>query len=219
MGDLPTARDALDRALAGNATLFEARVVRAQIALADGQPTAAFQHLQRALQVKPDDPWATGWLGATYLASSNNAVAAEKLQAAVKADQLQFSAALVEALRRVGKVTEALAILDGAKVEEPKASLLRARCLLDAGRPGEAQAVLANLITLFPRDAEAHYLLGIASHAQGNWEAATKELAAAAALPGAPAIAREALGPAEDTRRAQRILDSALTPPPTPPRR
>jgi tetratricopeptide (TPR) repeat protein len=219
MGDLPTAREALDRALAGNGTLFEARVVRAQIALADGQPTAAFQHLQRALQVKPDDPWATGWLGATYLASSNNAVAAQKLQAAVKAEQLQFSAALVEALRRIGKVAEALAILDGAKVEEPKASLLRARCLLDAGRPSEAQAVLANLITLFPRDAEAHYLLGIACHAQGNWEAATKELAAASALPGAPAIAREALGPAEDTRRAQQVLDSALTPPPTPPHR
>jgi tetratricopeptide (TPR) repeat protein len=140
MGDLPTAREALDRALAGNGTLFEARVVRAQIALADGQPTAAFQHLQRALQVKPDDPWATGWLGATYLASSNNAVAAQKLQAAVKAEQLQFSAALVEALRRIGKVAEALAILDGAKVEEPKASLL-ARCLLDAGRPSEAQVL------------------------------------------------------------------------------
>ncbi|OFV82996.1 MAG: hypothetical protein A2Y78_09755 [Acidobacteria bacterium RBG_13_68_16] len=219
MGDLPTAREALDRALAGNGTLFEARVVRAQIALVDGQPTAAFQHLQRALQVKPDDPWATGWLGATYLASSNNAAAAEKLQAAVKAEQVQFSAALVEALRRAGKVVEALAILEGAKVEEPKASLLRARCLLDSGRPAEAQAVLVNLITLFPRDAEAHYLLGVACHAQRNWPAATKELAAAAALPGAPAIAREAVSPAEDTRRAQEVLDSALTPPPTPPRR
>jgi len=219
MGDLPTAREALDRALAGNGTLFEARVVRAQIALVDGQPTAAFQHLQRALQVKPDDPWATGWLGATYLASSNNTAAAEKLQAAVRAEQVQFSAALVEALRRVGKVAEALAILDSAKIEEPKASLLRARCLLDAGHPAEAQAVLVNLITLFPQDAEAHYLLGVACHAQGSWQAAFKELAAAATLPGSPAIAREAVGLAEDTRRAQEVLDSALTPPPTPPRR
>ncbi|HLE60117.1 MAG TPA: tetratricopeptide repeat protein, partial [Thermoanaerobaculaceae bacterium] len=219
MGDLPSAREALDRALAGNGTLFEARVVRAQIALVDGQPTAAFQHLQRALQVKPDDPWATGWLGATYLASSNNTVAAEKLQAAVKAEQGQFSLALVEAQRRLGRVAEALATLDGAKVEEPKASLLRARCLLDAGRPAEAQAVLATLITLFPRDAEAHYLLGVACHAQRHWQDATKELAVAAGLPGAPAVAREAAGPAEATRRAQEVLDSALTPPPTPPRR
>jgi len=219
MGDLPSAREALDRALAGNSTLFEARVVRAQIALVDGQPTAAFQHLQRALQVKPDDPWATGWLGATYLASSNNTVAAEKLQAAVKAEQGQFSLALVEAQRRLGRVAEALATLDGAKVEEPKASLLRARCLLDAGRPAEAQAVLATLITLFPRDAEAHYLLGVACHAQRHWQDATKELAVAAGLPGAPAVAREAAGPAEATRRAQEVLDSALTPPPTPPRR
>ncbi len=219
MGDLGSAREALDKALAANGTLFEARVVRAQIALADGQPTAAFQHLQRALQVKPDDPWATGWLGATYLASANNAGAAERLQTAVKAEKGQFSLALVEALRRLGKLEEALATLDGAKVEEPKASLLRARCLLDARRPAEAQAVLTNLITLFPQDAEAHYLLGVAHHAQRHWKDATKELTVAAALPGAPAMARDAVELAEGARRAQDVLDSAVTPPPPPPRR
>src|SRR3989304_2001732 len=189
-------REGGGRALAGNGTLFEARVVRAQIALVDGQPTAAFQHLQRALQVKPDDPWATGRLGAADLARSNNTVAAEKLQAAVKAEQGQFSLALVEAQRRLGRVAEALATLDGAKVEEPKAGLLRARCLLAAGRPAEAQAVLATLIPPFPRDAGAHYLLGVACHAQRHWQDATKELAVAAGLPGAPAVAREGAGPA-----------------------
>jgi tetratricopeptide (TPR) repeat protein len=219
MGDPGSAREALDKALAANGTLFEARVVRAEIALADAQPTAAFQHLQRALQVKPDDPWATGWLGATYLAISNNGAAAEKLQAAVKAEQGQFALPLVEALRRLGKADQALATLDGARGEEPSASLLRARCLLDLGRPADAQAVIANLITLFPENSQAHYLLGVAYHAQRRWQDASKELALAAGLPGAPAFAKESAANAEATRRAQDVLDSALTPPPPAPRR
>jgi Flp pilus assembly protein TadD len=114
---------------------------------------------------------------------------------------------------------EALAVLDGARVEEPKASLLRARCLLDAGRPAEAQVVLTSLITLFPQDAEAHYLLGVAHHAQKHWQDATKELTVAVALPGAPVMAKEAVALADAARRAQDVLDSALTPPPPPPRR
>lgn len=219
MGDLASAREALDRALATNGTLFEARVVRAQIALTDGQPTAAFQQLQRALQVKPDDPWATGWLGATYLASGNPAAAADKLQVAIKSEKGQFNLVLVETLRRLGKLDEALSTLDGARVEEPKASLLRARCLLDAGRPADAQAVLVNLMTLFPQDPDAHYLLGVAYHAQRHWQDAVRELAIVAVLPSAPATAKEALQFAEATRRAQDVLDSALIPPPPPPRR
>jgi len=219
MGDLSSAREALDKALAANGTLFEARVVRAEIALADGQATAAFQHLQRALQVKPDDPWATGWLGATYLAIKNNATAAEKLQSAVQAGQAQFGLALVEALRRLGKAEEALASLARTKGEEPDASLLRARCLLDMGRPADAQSVATNLIALFPQDAQAHYLLGVAYHAQRRWQEAEKELALAAGLPGGPANARESSANAQATRRAQEVMDAALTPPPPAPRR
>ncbi|HVN31214.1 MAG TPA: tetratricopeptide repeat protein [Thermoanaerobaculaceae bacterium] len=219
MGDLSSAREALDKALAANGTLFEARVVRAEIALADGQATAAFQHLQRALQVKPDDPWATGWLGATYLAIKNNATAAEKLQSAVQAGQAQFGLALVEALRRLGKADEALASLARTKGEEPDASLLRARCLLDMGRPADAQSVATNLIALFPQDAQAHYLLGVAYHTQRRWQEAEKELALAAGLPGGPANARESSANAQATRRAQEVMDAALTPPPPAPRR
>ena len=219
MGDLSSAREALDKALAANGTLFEARVVRAEIALADGQATAAFQHLQRALQVKPDDPWATGWLGATYLAIKNNATAAEKLQSAVQAGQAQFGLALVEALRRLGKAEEALASLARTKGEEPDASLLRARCLLDMGRPADAQSVATNLIALFPQDAQAHYLLGVAYHTQRRWQEAEKELALAAGLPGGPANARESSANAQATRRAQEVMDAALTPPPPAPRR
>ena len=78
---------------------------------------------------------------------------------------------------RLGRVEDALATLDTAKADEPRTSLLRARCLLDATRPAEAETVLRSLIAQFPDDAEAHYLLGFALHVQGRWQDATKELA------------------------------------------
>lgn len=218
-GDLASARDALDKALQANGTLFEARVVRAEITLADGRAPEAAQQLQRALQIRPDDPWATGWLGVAYLAAGNNAAAAEKLEVATRAGQGQFALALAESLRRLGKFDEALATLDAAKAESPKAKLLRGRCLLDAGRPADAEAVLRSLAASSPGDFEAHYLLGCALHAQRHWQEAAKELALAAGMPGAPAAAQETAKAAEATQLAQQLMDSALTVPTAPPRR
>ena len=216
MGDLASAREALDKALASNGMLFEARVVRAQVALSEGHPAEALGHLQRALQVKPEDAWASGWLGATYLASGNAAGAAEKLAGAVKGGLGQFSLALAEAQRRSGRVDDALATLASAKGDDTTIRLLRARCLLDAGKPAEAQALLAELVAANPESVEAHYMLGFALHAQRQWAAAAQELAKAAAMPKAPAVVQEGAQLAEATRRSQEVLDSALTPPAAP---
>ncbi len=216
MGDLTSAREALDRALASNGMLFEARVVRAQIALADGRPAEALPQLQRALQVKPEDPWANGWLGATYLAAGNPAAAVEKLAAAVKADLGGFTLALAEAQRRSGKVDDALATLATAKGDETTIQLLRARCLLDAGRPAEAQKILAPLTAASPGSVDARYMLGCALHAQRQWGPAAQELERAAAMPGAPAVVKEGARLTEATRNAQEILDAAVTPPAPP---
>jgi len=213
MGDLASAREALDKALASNGMLFEARVVRAEIALAEGHPAEALTHLQRALQVKPDDPWASGWLGATYLTSGNVAGAAEKLAVAVKANLVQFSLALAEAQRRSGRVDDALATLASAKGDDITIRLLRARCLLDAGRPADAQALLTDLVASNPESIESRYMLGYSLHAQRQWAAAAQELAKAASMPKTPATVREGAQLAEATRHAQEILDSALTPP------
>ncbi|MBZ5589212.1 MAG: tetratricopeptide repeat protein [Acidobacteriia bacterium] len=216
MGDLASARETLDKALSANGMLFEARVVRAQLALADGRPSEALAHLQRALQAKPDDPWASGWLGATYLASGNVAGTAEKLALAVKGGQTQFSLALVEAQRRSAKVEDALSTLAAAKSDTTTAGVLRARCLLDAGRPVEAQEVLQALVTSDPESVEARYLLGYALHAQRQWAAASRELARAAAMRNSTPLMRGGAQLAEATRLAQEVLDSAVTPPPPP---
>jgi tetratricopeptide (TPR) repeat protein len=218
-GDIASARDSLDKALQANGTLFEARVVRAQITLADGHPDTAVQELQRALQVRPGDPWATGWLGQAYLAAGDNATAAARLRDATKAGAGRFALALAEALRRLGSTDEALKVLDAAPQQGPEAAILRARCLLDAGKPTEAEAVLTSLVAASPNNATAHYLLGYAMHAQGRWREAVKELTVAASLPGAPPEAAEAVRLATATQHAQEVLDSALTVPAQPPRR
>ena len=177
----------------------------------------ALAHLQRALQVKPDDPWASGWLGVAYLAGGDAQAAAPALALAVKSGLGQFTLALADALRRSGKADEALATLASAKGSDFRSGLERARCLLDAGRPAEAQAVLGELVAASPASVEAHYLLGWALHAQRQWRAAAQELAKAAALPDAPPLAKDGAKLADATRRAQDVLDAAVAvPPPTP---
>ncbi len=219
LGDLASAREALDKALAANPMLFAARVVRAEIALADGQQPAGLAHLQRALQVKPDDPWASGWLGAAYLAGGDAGAAVPPLTLAVKSGLGQFTLALADALRRSGKPDEALATLAATKGDDLPSGLERARCLLDAGRPAEAQATLAPLAAANPANVEARYLLGWSLHAQRQWPAAAQELANAAAMPDAPPVVKEGAQRAGATLRAQELLDTAIAVPAPPARR
>lgn len=218
MEDLASAREYLDRALQANGTLFEARVVRGQIALADGQPSAAVGHLQRALQVRPDDPWAIGWLGAAQLAAGAEDVATAQLRTGARAHAATFALPLAEALRREGKHEEVLATLNAVAAPTAEVGLLKARCLIDAGRPAEASAMLRTLVTQNPGDGRIRYLLGVALHRERLWAAAEAELAASTGLPGAPEFAKAAVANARDAGRAQTLLDAALLPPPPPPK-
>jgi tetratricopeptide (TPR) repeat protein len=214
MEDVGTAREVLDRALNANGTLLEARVVRAQIALADEQAGSALQHLQRALQVKPDDPWVNGWFGVANLAVGNLPVAIDRLQAARHAGLESFSLPLAEAMRRQGKIVDCLALLDGLRTAGAEQSMVRARCLLDGGRPNEAVDLLRDFSVGRQGSGRERYLLGAALHASRNWSEAATVLAAASALSGAPSDAREAASNADATHKAQELMDSALVPPP-----
>lgn len=218
-GDLSTARDALDKALRANSMLFEARVVRAQVSLLDGQAPAAVASLQRAVQARPEDAWPQAWLGVAHLAAGNTAAAVERLDLAVKAGQERFALALAEALRRQGNLERALAVLDRLPPEDARVRLIRARCLLDARRPAEAARLLRELAGVEPARGDIAYLLACALHAEGNWAESAAELERAATLEGAPATTRQALQHAVATRRAQELLEAAETPPPPPPKR
>jgi tetratricopeptide (TPR) repeat protein len=216
LGDIASAREALDKALQLNGTLFEARVVRAEIALKDGDPAAAAQQLQRALQVHPDDAWANGWAGVASLAAGNPAAALDRLRAAAKAQPQAFTLPLAEALRRQGRGQEALALLSGAPAHDPETQLVRARCLLDLGRAGDAVPILEAMVRERPDDARGHCLLAYAYHTQREWQRAAQELARAEKLPGAPAFVAQSLAFAQATVQAQALMDGAAAPRPVP---
>ncbi len=218
MEDLTSAREYLDRALQANGTLFEARVVRGQIALADGQPSAAVAHFQRALQVRPDDPWAVGWMGAAQLASGKLEAATGQLRTGARAHASPFALPLAEALRREAKHEDVLSMLDTVAAPTVEAGVLKARCLIDAGRPAEASAKLRALATQNPGDGRVRYLLGVALHRERSWTAAESELAASVGLAGAPESAKSAVSNAREAGRSQALLDAAQVPPPPPPK-
>lgn len=215
-GDLATARDALDKALRANPMLFEARVVRAQVALLDGQAPTAVQSLQRAVQARPEDPWPQAWLGVAHLAAGNPAAAAEKLEVALKAGHDRFALALAEAWRRQGNLERAMQVLDRLPADDPRVGLVRARCLLDARRPAEAALILRELAAADPSRGDVAYLLAYALHADRRWADAVALLDRASALAGAPEGTAQARQHAEATRRAQELLDQAVVPPPPP---
>lgn len=215
-GDIAAARDALDKALRSNGMLFEARVVRAQLCLLDGQTQPAIQHLQRATQIRPDDPWAQGWLGMAFLTAGNMPSAIEKLDLAVKADQLHFALPLAEALRRQGKLEMALQVLDRLPADEPRVGLIRARCLLDARRPVDSERILRELVAGDPSRGDVTYLLACALHSQGQWDEALALLDRARGLNGAPSSMQQAIDFTAATRRAQELLAQAEAPPPPP---
>ncbi len=217
MEDLGTAREMLDRALQANGTLLESRVVRAQIALQEQQASSALQHLQRALQVKPDDPWVNGWFGVANLAAGNLPIAIERLETARQAGLESFSLPLAEAMRRQGRLAEALTLIEGLREAGAEGPIVRARCLLDGGRPTDAVNLLRELSASRPGAGRERYLLGAALHADRNWSEAATVLAAASGLSGAPPAGKEAASNAEATRLAQELMDSALVPPPPPP--
>ncbi|MFH1177883.1 MAG: tetratricopeptide repeat protein [Acidobacteriota bacterium] len=218
MDDGASAREALDRALQANGTLFEARVVRAQLALAEGQTGLALQHLQTALRQRPEDPWALGWLGVAHLLAGNAAAALDKLQPS-PAEPPVFALARAEALRRTGKPAEALATLTGQHAIGAESGLLRARCLLDPDRGAEAIVLLEELAAEGPEDTRIPYLLGYALHRQRQWRQAADLLASTTARPGAPGMAKEGAALAAATLAAQELLDTAQAPPPPPPKR
>ncbi len=216
--DYASAKDFLDQALKANGTLYQARVARAQLALMEGQPQEAVNHLLRALQVRPKDPWATGWLGVAYLAVGDVAAGEARLKEATKAGSQEFALFLAEALVRQRQGPEALKLISPDH-PDPQAQLLRARAFLASGKTEEAKELLQRLVKLYPTHGGIRYLLGYTQFLLREWQPALETLKAAKDLKGAPSFVGEAVVLAERASKAQQLMDGALTPPPPPPRR
>lgn len=208
-GDLDTARSALDTAIEQSGTLLAPRVVRAQIALLDGEPAAAVGPLERVVQLQPGSSWAQGWLGVARLALGEDAGALELLREAVRTDPGTFAVPLAEALRRSGAAEEAVAELDRAAADGPEAQLVRARCLIDLGRVADGLVVLEALAGDRPGDARVRYLLGWALHDQRRWDRALEELRAAGDAESPPEDLDTALVTAEASKAAELLMATA----------
>lgn len=217
MEDYASAKDFLEQALKNNGTLFEARVIRAQLAILEGQTQEAILHLLRALQVRPGDPWAEGWLGVAYLAANDVNAAGERLARATS-QQKDFALFLAEVYLRQNQHALALPLIS-AESQDPQAQLLRAKAMLQAGQTREAESLLQRLVKLYPADGAIRYLLGFGQFKLGQWEQAASSLRAGQGLPGAPSFIAEAVTAAENALQAQKLMDAALTPPPPPQRR
>ncbi|MGC8916976.1 MAG: tetratricopeptide repeat protein [Thermoanaerobaculum sp.] len=218
MEDYASAKDLLDSALKANGTLFQARVTRAQLALAEGNPQEAVSHLLRALQVRPQDPWTTGWLGVAYLATGDVAAAEARLREAGAWGGNEFALFLAEALVRQGRGEEALKLI-GSENPNPQAQLLRAKALLATGQIEAAHELLQRLVKLYPTHGGIRYLLGYAQFASRLWAEAAGTFQTARDLAGAPPFVNDALVLAQKASKAQDLMGGALTPPPPPPRR
>lgn len=216
--DYTSSKELLDQALKANGTLYHARVVRAQLALMEGNPEDAVSHLLRALQVRPQDPWATGWLGVAYLAVGDVSAAETRLREATKAGGQEFVLFLAEALARQGKGEEAARLIKPDD-PDPQAQLLRAKALLTAGNHQAARELLERLVKLYPTHGGIRYLLGYTQYLLRGWGPALETLRAAQALKGAPPFVAESVALAQKANDAQALMDQALTPPSPPPRR
>lgn len=210
LGDTATAREELDRALQLNGTLFTARVVRAQLALLDGELSQAVQHLQRALQVSPNDPWATGWMGAANLAAGDYELAAQRLTLAVDGDEDVFVLLLAEATRRAGDPEEALRTLERSRTHpQADVALMRARCLMDMGRFDEAESTLRAGLDGSPGHPRLRAMLAAALHRQHSWPDAMDQVQRLIGDPEQGVWASQALARLQATHAAQLLLDQA----------
>lgn len=216
--DYGSAKEFLDQALKANGTLYHARVVRAELALMEGKPQEAVSHLLRALQVRPQDPWATGWLGVAYLAVGDVAAAEARLKEASKSGQQEFALFLAETLTRQGKGDEAAKLIKPDD-PDPQAQLLRAKALLVSGKTEAARELLERLVKLYPTHGGIRYLLGYTQYLLRDWGSALETLKVAQALKGVPPFVAESVLLAQKATEAQVLMDGALTPPPPPPRR
>lgn len=128
-----------------------ALVVQGNVALARGQHDQALAHVSRAASFAPEDPMVLSALGLAYLAKGHFAFAEQALRNAVakqpEARRLRW--ALVEALRRQGRLLDALPEvreLHQADPADTAAAVLHGELVLASGRTDEALAIWRDFI-------------------------------------------------------------------------
>ncbi len=136
--------------------------------------------LNQAFDLAPQNPMALYSLVSLYLASGQAAGVETLFQRSIDAggDPLSLQLSLADLRIHQGRVEEALALLRQLKTEFPEArtvALRLARTLLNQGDREQGRGLIESLLASDPKDAEAHYLMGVAHVLEEKLDSALQE--------------------------------------------
>jgi tetratricopeptide (TPR) repeat protein len=87
----------------------------------------------------------------------------------------QLALVRADSLSALGRWQQAMEAVSDPKVaDRPEIKVRRAKVLADSGKPGEAKALLEQIVTAHPDSITGHYLLGVVSETLGDLESAKK---------------------------------------------
>jgi tetratricopeptide (TPR) repeat protein len=172
-GDFGVAKEAVKEIFARSPKSTQGRYYEARIALGEGKSDAAIAGFQEVIKQYPNDSSAHYYLGLTYSRLRNYPLAKAEVQKAVelRGTVLKYKLLLAQTYEDAGDHELALKVTDdllkGGR-GHPEAVMIRASALLGLGRPGEARALLEQVVKVFPRDARAQERLGLAYLREGK---------------------------------------------------
>ncbi len=179
-GRTAEAQPVFDRLLAEHAAWPELNVLLGQAAAQEGDFEAAVEHLERAIELRPDVAEAQSTLGNIYLRQGRLEEAGAALRAELASHPADHRSrhVLATVLELDNQPVAALRELDLVLDAEPDfadARYLRGRILLEGGRVGEAAAQLLAAAELAPEDPNIRNQLGLAYRKLGNREKAREQ--------------------------------------------
>lgn len=160
-------------------SFFTAPIARLDQGLAahrEGRLNEAEIHYRAVLQAEPDHPEALHYLGviAHQTGGHDQAIALISRSLQLRPDA-NATNSLGEALRAVGRLTEALAAYEATLMRDPNHPAALGNCglaLRQLGRPAEAERALARAIPITPHWLDLHRHLGELRAARGDIEGA-----------------------------------------------
>jgi tetratricopeptide (TPR) repeat protein len=165
----------------------DALIMRADIALAQNDPTSAVVDLRAVLGDRPKSVVLNRTLARAYLAKGEPAMAEQALRTAVDAapSDTSIKVELAQFLTQVGHASQAVMLLEETIQQatgdaSAREALVRAH-IANHDLP-RARTAAENLQTLLPQSATGYYLAGLVAHDQGRLEDAEKDMERALTL-------------------------------------
>lgn len=165
----------LEHAIAVAPDNYFAHQTLAGVQMDSGDYEDARRHLDTALAIRPNEPYALELLGSWFEARGDSARAATYYAAALRVEPL----ASERSLRRLfaldladGRVDEAIALLRGPAGEQPGSGemhLAAGELLLKRGRTDDAVVAMERAVALDPTSAKARNNLGVALVRAGRY--------------------------------------------------